>query len=283
MNNIIIPNSERIEEIKNNMKSEGVDKIHILADFDRTLTYSTQKNGEKIPSIISVLRDNDYLSQEYSVQAKALFAKYHPIEINPEISIQEKREAMREWWELHNKLLIQSGINRKDLERIVDSGIVRLREGAKELLDYTNQKGIPVVIMSSSGLGDAISMILEKEKSLYDNIYIITNKFKWNENGMATEIPRTVIHCMNKDEAVIKDYPKIYTAIKDKRNVILIGDSLGDLEMVTGFKYDNILKFGFLNPGEEKNRIQYEKNFDIIITNDSDIKPVKKLIEEIIR
>ena len=140
---------------------------------------------------------------------------------------------------------------------------------------------IPFVIMSSSGLGDTISMILEKEESLYNNVYIITNKFKWDETGKAIESPSSVIHCMNKDETAIKDHPEIYSKIKDRKNVVLMGDSLGDLGMVTGFEYENILKVGFLNPGEEQNEPRYRENFDLIITNDSSAEPVKKLMEEI--
>jgi len=39
--------------------------------------------------------------------------------------------------------------------------------------------------------------------------------------------------------------------------------------MITGFNYDNLIKIGFLNPGEEANKKQYQKSFDILITNDS--------------
>lgn len=282
MNNVIVPDTGGLEKIKESIKSSGASKIHILTDFDRTLSYAIQKDGTKIPSIISVLRDNNYLSSEYSAKAKALFAKYHPIEINSEISIREKKEAMQEWWTLHNKLLMQSGINRKNLEKIVNSGVIRLRDGVRELLSYTNQMRIPLVIMSSSGLGDTISMILEKEKILYDNIHIITNEFKWDEMGNALEAPTSVIHCMNKDETAIKDHPEIYAKIKDRKNVILVGDSLGDLGMITGFEYDNLLKIAFLNPGEEQNEPQYREHFDLIITNDSSASPINKLMKEIV-
>ncbi len=281
MKDVILPNPDNLEKIKDKMKSSGQRQIHVLADFDRTLSYATQENGEKIPSIISILRDRDYLSSEYSSKAKALFKKYHPIEINPEISIQDKKREMQKWWNSHNELLIQSGLNNKDLERIVNSGAIRLRDGVKELFKYTNQLQIPLVIMSSSGVGDTISMILEKERILYDNIYIITNKFKWDDEGTAIGKPNPVIHCMNKDETVIEDYPEIYNKIKDRKNVILIGDSLGDLGMTTGFEYNELLKVGFLNPGEEGSEPQYRKAFDIIITGDSSAKPIKKLMEEI--
>ena len=103
-------------------------KIHILTDFDRTLSYSMLEDGVKISPIISVLRNNGYLSKEYSAEAKALFEKYHPIEINPDISIKEKKNEMKNWWDSHNELLIQSGLNKKDLKSIVESATIKLRK-----------------------------------------------------------------------------------------------------------------------------------------------------------
>lgn len=280
MNNTIIPNPEKLTSLKQKFATEGTGSIHILADFDRTLTYS-HTEGKKIPSIISVLRDNDYISSEYSESAKALFAKYHPIEINSSIPLEEKKSAMQEWWTNHNELLINSGLNKKNLKKIVDSGIIRLRKGVKDLFNYTNQNNIPLVIMSASGLGDTISMILEKENILYNNIYIITNEFEWDSHGNAIKSKEPIIHAMNKDETSIHNHPEIYEKIKDRKNVILLGDSLGDLGMITGFNYSNLLKIGFLNPGEEQNESEYKENFDLIITNDSDIEPINKILEKI--
>ena len=36
--NVVIPNEERLEVLLKVFKEEGKDKIHVLADFDRTLT-----------------------------------------------------------------------------------------------------------------------------------------------------------------------------------------------------------------------------------------------------
>ena len=276
-----MPGVEKLENLKEKIKLQGYNYLHVISDFDRTLTYAYQKDGKKIPSIISILRDNDYLSSEYSTEAKSLFSKYHAIEIDRNVPIEEKRVAMKEWWTKHNNLLIKSGLHKKDLERIVESGIIRLREGAKELFNYLHKEKIPLIILSSSGVGDAISKVLEKEEILYDNVYIITNKFEWDENDVAIKSREPVIHCMNKNETVLSDLPEIYKNVEDRKNVILLGDGIGDLGMITGFEYDNLIKVGFLNPGEEDNLEIYEKNFDMIITKDSDIRPVNKLMREL--
>ena len=87
---------------------------------------------------------------------------------------------------------------------------------------------------------------------------------------------------MNKDETILKEIPHVYEKIQDRKNVILIGDSLEDLGMITGFSYDNLLSIGFLNYETEKNLEVYKEEFDIVITNDGSFAPINKILGEII-
>ena len=96
MENVIIPNQQRFKELKNKFKKDGIAKIHVLADFDKTLTKAFVR-GRKIASLISVLRDNNYLTPDYPEKAHALFEKYYPIEIDLNIPIEEKRQKMKQW------------------------------------------------------------------------------------------------------------------------------------------------------------------------------------------
>jgi 5'-nucleotidase len=160
--NIIIENPERFNLLREKISEAGPEKFHILADFDRTLIRAFV-NGKEVPSMLSVLREEGYLTSDYSEKAKALFNKYHAIEINPNIPKEEKKKAMREWWTKHFELLIKSGLNKKDIEKAVNSGNLKFRDGAKEFFEILKKLNIPLVIMSSSGLGgDAIKMFLEK-------------------------------------------------------------------------------------------------------------------------
>ena len=94
MDNLIV--NQKFQKLKNNIKKQGIDSLHIVSDFDRTLTYASV-GGEKIPSIISILRDGNYLSKEYAEKAHALFNKYHSIEIDNNINPQKKKKFMEEW------------------------------------------------------------------------------------------------------------------------------------------------------------------------------------------
>jgi len=282
MENILIANKEKLETLKENFAKQGKDKIHILTDFDNTLTCAFV-NGEKVPSIISVLRDGSYLTPDYAEKAHGLYDKYHPFENDPNILKEEKKRLMEEWWTVHFELLIKLGLNKKDVEKAIDSEKIKFRGGFFEFIDFLKEKNIPLIIMSSSGLGEeSISLKLEKENKLYNNVYIISNSFKWDENGKAISIRTPIIHGANKDETLVKDFPEIFKAVKNRKNVLLIGDSLDDTGMVEGFDYDNLIKIGFLNEQTEEKLEKYEKVFDIILLNDSGMKYINKLISEII-
>lgn len=277
---VFIKNPELFEQKKNIFKREGLNKIHVLVDFDRTLTYGSV-DGVKTPSIISMLRDGKHLSEEYARQAHVFYDKYHVFENDSKLSLEERKKIMSEWWHIHNKLLIESGLSKEDLQDIVDHGHVRFREGIEDFLDFINGKNIPMVIMSASGCGDAIEMFFEKIGKNYPNIHYITNQFNWNENGKAVSTKEPVIHSLNKSEIVLSDAPEIYDVVKDRKNVILLGDSLGDLEMVNGFEYDNLMSVGFQNDNKDKAGIEYENSFDVVLKGDGDFECMDKLMRDL--
>lgn len=275
---IIIPNPKILEKLKSQIKTEGYQNLHILSDFDGTLTYE-KINGIKTPSIISLLRDGNHLTEDYAKKAHALFDKYHPIEINPTIPLAEKKKTMQKWWETHNKLLVQSGLSKSDLEDIVKNGHLKFRKGVPEFLDFLHQHNIPLIIFSASGCGDAIQMFFQNINKDYSNIYYVTNHFNWDANGKAISPKGLIIHCMNKDETILKKIPKVYSIIRNKKNVILLGNNIGDLGMIKGFEYKTLLKIGFLNSNYNKLREEYKNNFDIVLEGDGDFNSVNNLLK----
>ena len=281
LDKIIIPNHKNFEELKNKIKEDGVEKLHILSDFDRTLTYGAV-NGVKTPSIISMLRDGNHLTNDYAEQANALFEKYHPVEIDTSIPLEDKKRLMQEWWHTHNELLINSDLSFSDLQDIVNNGHVGFRDKVDIFLDFLYQQSIPLIILSASGCGDAIQLFFKKINKDYSNIHYITNQFNWDNKGQAVSSKEPIIHVMNKNEIVLEKIPEVYQIIQNKKNVILIGDSLGDLGMIEGFNYDNLIKIGFLNLYEEDQKQYYLDNFDVILTSDGDFSFINELIKNLI-
>jgi 5'-nucleotidase len=282
MENVIISNQSKLDKSREEISRQGTGKLHILADFDRTLTKAVV-DGKPVASLLWLLYNGKYLSENYAKKAQELHDKYHAIETDHKISKEEKRKAMEEWWTKHLDLLVKSGLNKKDVKAVVESDKVKLREGAIEFFDLLKGNDIPLVIMSSSGLGEeGISMYLSRVGKLYNNINIISNSFIWDKNGGVVAVKKPIIHGMNKDETMVKSFPDIYKKIENRKNVILLGDNPEDVGMIEGFDCDNIIKIGFLNDKIEENLENYKKYFDVIILNDGSMSFINNLLKEII-
>jgi len=278
-----IVNKEKLATVKNNIRQAGPYKLHVLADFDRTLTMANV-DGKPISSIISVLRDGNYLTPDYAPKAHALFNYYAPIEKNSNISLNEKKKAMEQWWRKHFELLLQSGLILTDVKKAIESANIQLRPGVDKFFETLQKFQIPLIIMSASGLGtDAINLYLNKLGYLTPNIHIISNVFIWDANGKAISIKEPIVHSLNKDETVVQNYPEIFSEVQNRKNVILLGDNPEDIAMVTGFETENLIKIGFLNEAPNPDNLKpYQKNYDIIITDDGSFKGVNNLLTEIL-
>lgn len=281
LKNIEIPDKAKLEKTIKQIKADGPESLHILADFDRTLTRAFI-DGQPIPSMISILYDGNYLAPEYSAKAQDLFKHYHPIETDPSIPNSEKKKLMEEWWRAVFKLLVDCGLTKDDIEKVIKSGKLKFRNGVLEFVQMLHEEQVPIVIMSSSGLGgDAIKTYLQQEKHFYNNIHIIGNEFIWDEQGKAISMEEPIIHGMNKDETAIQNYP-VFAVVKNRTNVILLGDSIGDVGMVEGFAYKNLIKIGFLNNHIDEHLPAYKEIYDLIILNDGDFEYINNLIKQII-
>ncbi|MCX8179347.1 MAG: hypothetical protein N3E38_01240 [Candidatus Aenigmarchaeota archaeon] len=177
--------------------------------------------------------------------------------------------------------LIEYGVRKSHLKEIINSGWIKFRNGVDEFLEFLHNHDIPLVIMSADGCGEAIPMFFEKNNKNYSNIYYIVNRFIWSKDGKAIGVKKPVIHSMNKDEMILRKMPEIYISIKNRRNIILLGDSLSDIGMVKGFRYKNLMKIGFLNFEEDRLRGEYAKSFDVVIEGDGDFGFVNKIIKSL--
>jgi len=141
-----------------------------------------------------------------------------------------------------NKRLISSGLTRKIIKDVVQQEKIPFRDEHEIFFDVLHSNNIPLLIFSASGMGyEGIYYSLEKANTLYDNIDIISNSFIRDETGKAIGTREPLIHTFNKDETIIKNFP-IYEKIKNRKNIILLGDSLSDIHMANGCNYQNIIR-----------------------------------------
>jgi 5'-nucleotidase len=275
----IILNKEDFEKRLADIKKDGIEKFFVLSDFDGTLTKMFYR-GKKKPSLISILRSENLLSPDYSKKAEELYEKYHPIEVDPKVPLEEKARMMERWWMEHYSLLIESGLERKHIRKVIASKALELRSGARNFFKTLKRLKIPLIILSSSGLGyDAISMFLRKEKLLFNNIFIISNRFVWQGNKVIG-VKKPIIHSLNKNYAVIKHFPEVFEKVKGRKNALLLGNDINDAKMSEGLN-GKIVKIGFLNEDVEENLGNYKELYDALILKDGSMDFVSRVLRKL--
>jgi len=280
MTEVIIPNEENFEKIKKAMIKAGADNLHILSDFDRTITYGTTAEGKRTETVISQIRSSPkYLGEDYSRKAHELFDIYRPIEISTEIPFLEKKAKMYEWWKKHFNLLIECGFSKKTIEQVVKERPLKFRKGSLDVIKLLNSRNIPLVFMSAAP-GDMLIEYLKKDNLLKENVFVVSNMYEFDKKGRAVKILEPIIHTLNKTETSLKNYP-IYEKLKNRKNVILLGDEIGDIGMAEGLDYDNIIKIGFLNENVEERLALYKENFDVVLLGDGDFSFINDLVKDI--
>lgn len=260
---IYINNEQKIKEIKLEK-----DNFYVVADFDKTLT-----EGSSV-STWAVMANANKVGEEYTRKRTALYNKYRPIEIDSTISDEEKSKAMTEWWQAHINLFYEYGLKEQAIKDSLKDGGLNYREGSKEFLAKMNEFGIPVIIISA-GIGNVIEEFLYKENDYYPNIKIVSNFINF-ENGIIKDIRGETIHALNKNIVSLdEDSKKI---LENRKNILLLGDGLADLKMISEEKMKNAITVGFLDEKIEENLKYFNEKFDIVLTNQGTLNDVNKIL-----
>ncbi len=282
MYKIIYSDKNNLEKTLENIKKDWIKNLHILADFDNTLTKAFV-NWIKTPSLVSVVRWKDWLLWEQcAIDDTKLFEKYYPIEKDPNIPLEKKKKYMTEWWKKSFNLFIKYWLSKDILKEIWKTDLIEFRDWIKDFFEFTFKSNIPVIIISASWLWlESIESILENHNLNFSNIKIISNNYIWDENWKAIWYKQPIIHSFNKDETVLKENIEIYSKIQNRKNVILLWDSLWDHHMVDWFDYKNLISIWFLNDKEDELLEEYKKRYDIVITWDWDFDEINNILNSI--
>jgi len=280
MKDIIISNPIEFEKKKQEFTTAGCSNFHVIADFDRTLTKAFV-NGEEAHSSYAWVRKQKYLSPEYTKKTYELYDKYYPIERSLSISQEEKNAKMVEWWDKHLGLFVEYKLNKDIIKKIVGKNKIYLRDNGDKFMDLLSKNNIPLLIFSA-GLGEIIKGFLELKNKLFKNIHIIANFLEFDGKGEVIGYKSKIIHTFNKNEYAIRNTP-YYKEVEKRKNVLLLGDNLGDLGMSEGVKHNSIIKIGFLNEHEDKLLEKFKENYDVVILNDGSMDFVNELVSGIIQ
>ncbi|KAK7097688.1 hypothetical protein V1264_004629 [Littorina saxatilis] len=275
-----IKDPERVAKIIKQMMDDAHHKLQVVADFDRTLSKYAHA-GHVCSTTHGVLEDSDHMPEEFKVKARKLKDTYLPIEFDGTKTIAEKIPQMIEWWTNGHALITNSHLTRDLLRTIVRDSSSHLRDGCTWFFEQLHKHEIPLLIFSA-GLGDIITEVVSHQAVLYDNMKIVSNFLDFDETGKVVGFVGDMIHVYNKNEHAVhsSDY---FENIKHRENLMLLGDSLGDLRMAEGAEdVVCLLKVGFLNFKVEENLEQYKESYDIVIVQDQSMAVVNSLMTKIL-
>lgn len=280
MKHVHIRDPERVERIVTDLIKDGHDNLQVVSDFDRTITRFMFED-RKVPTCHGVLDDCPALPESYRDKANKLRAKYLPLEFSNNISIDEKYNLMVEWWTSAHNLLVDAGLKRADLkEMIAKSGMV-LREGSTKLFKQLNDAGVPCLVFSA-GIGDVLAEAITQFSKFFPNMQIVSNFMDFDEQDNLVGFKGEMIHTYNKHEVAVH-HPEYFERHKHRTNVILLGDTLGDLTMADGMpQAKNVLTIGFLNDHIDQNLESYKDSFDIVLISDETMDLPNAILQKVL-
>ncbi|MFW5704267.1 MAG: hypothetical protein ACOCXG_00345 [Nanoarchaeota archaeon] len=263
--------------------ADGAKNLYILADFDGTLTLGIDKNGVQQNNSISVFRNENFLDEDYVKRSHELKDKYFPLENDHTLPFEKRFKFCQEWWTKHFELLREKGLSMKEIEEVLQRNLLHMRTGLKQFLTNTYTAKMPVFVYSASGAGDLVKLSL-KRNGVQGNIEYMINEWITDSKGRFLKTKSIIIHSMNKNGLAIKQHGS-YPKIQGRKNIIILGDGAGDVNMSSDLDYDICLKIGFLNiletdPKYEEKRKFYEKIYDIVLPWDSGLEPITEIIKK---
>ncbi|XP_063955209.1 cytosolic 5'-nucleotidase 3-like [Lytechinus pictus] len=275
-----IRDPERVASIIAQLVKDGRQNLQVVADFDRTIT-RFMFEGRKVPTCHAVLDDCQALPESYREAAHKLRSKYYPLEMANNITIDEKYNLMVEWWTSAHNLLVKAGLKRSDLkEMIARSGMV-LREGTTELFRKLSEADVPCLVFSA-GIGDILSEAIRQFSQFFPNMQVVSNFMDFDDQDNLVGFKGELIHTYNKHEVAVH-HPEFFDCHKHRTNVILLGDTLGDLTMADGMpQATSILTIGFLNDHIDQNLESYKERYDIVLISDETMDIANALLQKIL-
>jgi len=277
---LVTANVDRVQTKIRGLIKDGHANLQFIVDFDNTLT-KTHRDGVSLDCSWGVLENYKELPSSYHERVRAAKDKYHPIELDVSISQEEKIPIMIQWYQEANRCLADSGVKLPWLPLMVEQSNVELRDQTDNMLKTLHNKEVPVLVLSA-GVGDLINHIMDHFGVLHSNVKLVSNFLKFDEEGNIVGLKgeeSELIHMYNKAETVRKRSEEA----SERKNVIVLGDSLGDLHMAAGVKDPNVvLTIGFLNNNIESSLETYKENFDIVLVDDQTMSFPNSLLGEIL-
>lgn len=276
---VCMKDPQRVQEVLEAMMRSGLNTLQVISDFDMTLTRFAFK-GKRCPTCHNILDNSDLISDDCKVKLKELLNTYYPIEIDSSRSVDEKLPLMVEWWTKAHELLVEQKIKRDLLSVAVRESEAMLRDGYQLFFDRLHEHDVPLLIFSA-GIGDVLEEVIRQAGVFHPNVNVFSNYMDFDESGVLRAFKGELIHIYNKREGALLNTGH-FQELRSRPNVLLIGDSLGDLTMADGVQnMENILKIGFLNDKVEERKQSYLDSYDIVLIKDETLDVPNALLRRL--
>lgn len=166
-----------------------------------------------------------------------------------------------------------------DLAKMARQVNLEMRKGVEDVLTNCRDTQIPFLVFSA-GIGNIIEEILKQVNMLHENMHIVSNMMVFDDQDICVDFKEPLIHVFNKSEFQLETSP-YHKLIEERANVILMGDSLGDLQMSQGVQHDLCFNIGFLNHDIKVLEPAYTEAFDLVIEGDANMAPVLEILKSI--
>ena len=263
---MIIFNEDRIKELSNIATND----LYILTDFDGTITKDSSDS-----SWASIFK-NPNVTDEFVQECIKLFNYYHKYEIDESIPLEEKMLIMSEWYNKNIETLKRFGISEQTINYSADNeSIMSFRDGAKEFLKEMNDRGIPIIVISA-GVGNIIQQFLINNGCNFPNIYICSNFLQYEDGIIRGVRDNNLIHPLNKNEISLPAH--IQEKVSNRNNVILLGNSISDINMANDRK--RTYRIGFLDEKVEDRISAFQEHYDVVCTDNTSYYELGKKLSE---
>ncbi|KAI7798399.1 putative cytosolic 5'apos-nucleotidase III-like, partial [Triplophysa rosa] len=223
---------ERVQEILTSMRNSGSSTLQVISDFDMTLTRFAH-NGKRCPTCHNILENGKLISEECKAETAASNSPFNT--------------------RIHRDKTTQASTTAS--------------AGYEEFFHHLNVTRVPLLIFSA-GIGDVLEEVIRQAGVFYSNVKVVSNYMDFDESGVLRAFKGQLIHIYNKREGALLN-TQHFQELHSRSNVLLLGDSLGDLNMSDGVAdMQNILKIGYLNDKVDERRQSYLNSYDVVLVKD---------------
>lgn len=244
----------------------------VISDFDGTVIHKVV-SGKKVPSLMASVMDEAHLGLQVFKEYHRLFDLYYPYEQNPQLSATEKSIHMNDWWTKIYELFAQIHLPESIIHEACESPLIKFRPQLSQFYKFLYHQKVPLIIYSASGIGfNAISYLLDKYRLNYPNLKIVSNHLVFDKQHRFSHVLPPIIHSANKTGSFLVKNGILKSKLNRKQCLVL-GDSLDDVRMVEGLHFNQTLKVAFADP----HTAGFKQLFDLILPLNSGYQPILDL------